>query len=170
LCAGCSPTSPGEITITLDFDALPDPSPPTDGTVFRGCSYSEDGFTLDNLDARCTFGGEFKSNPAPPESVGPNYINRFSGSTSFFNNAQAGITRLRRSDAAPFTLKSIDVDALNPVGARPFVASLPQTVTFIATRSGLTQMTATFTTDTVFAARETWSGNRQDRLTIISTR
>jgi len=159
LIAVCSdPTGPHDRTTIIDFDDLPPPAPPSDGTVPRGCSYSEDGFTLHNLSPSCTGGGEFKSIHSPPNPAVPSYINRFSSSVSLFNNAQLGVTRLTRANGGSFALVSIDLDALNPVSsAGPFNVSLHQTITFVGTLQDLTTVSQSFTTDTVFPERQTFT-------------
>lgn len=135
---------------TIDFDSLL--PVPGDGTVNRGCTYSEDGFTLDNLN--CGGGGDFKSiHP-------PNY--RYSDSVSFFNNVQLGVTRLTKIGGGTFDLVSIDLDGLNgsatvvpPGGIFPYPS--PALFTFIGTRLDATTVTESFTTDHNFPNRQTFT-------------
>ena len=127
---GNNPAAPGSaVRTTIDFNSLPSPSAPTDGTANRGCSYQEDGFTLDHLSScRAGGGGEFKSiHPA-------NF--RYAASVSFFINTQLGITRLTKTGGGTFALVSIDLDGLNgsatfipPGGLLPYTQ--PATFTFI---------------------------------------
>jgi hypothetical protein len=140
--------------VTVDFEALPPPSPPTEGTVQHGCSYTEDGFTIETLSANCSFALGFLSVHMPPNPMGLYSVNRYTGSVTFSNFAWYGVTRLTRSAGGVFTLVSIDLDTFNPlselVPGGPTDASLPQTVTFTGTRSDGAMVTQAFTTDTVF--------------------
>jgi hypothetical protein len=146
--------------VTIDFEALPPPSPPTEGMVQHGCSYTEDGFTIETLSANCSFAGGFVSVHMPPNPMGPYSVNRYTGSVTFSNFAWYGVTRLTRSAGGVFTLVSIDLDAFNPlsdlVPGGPTDASQPQTVTFTGTRPDGTTVTQAFTTDTVFPRSETF--------------
>jgi len=157
---------PGERT-TIDFNGLPTPSPPSDGTVSRGCSYEEDGFTLDHLSS-CVAGSgsEFKSiHPS-------NY--RFSASVSLFNNTQLGITRLRQKGGGSFAMVSIDLDGLNgsatfvpPGGLIPYPE--PATFTFVGTRQDGTVVMSLFTTDHNFPGRQTHAfGAAFDRVAAVT--
>ena len=149
MCACSTPTEPtSDRRVVLDFESLlPGPG---DGTVDRGCSYSEDGFTLHNLN--CGGGGNFKS-------IHPvNY--RYSASVSFFNNVQLGATRLTMTSAASFHLVSIDVDGLNgsatvvpPGGIRAYPD--PAFFTFVGARPDGTTVTESFNTDHNFPNRQT---------------
>jgi len=71
--------------------------------VNRGCTYTEDGFTLD-FASPCLPSGEFRS--IHPPSF------RFNDSVSFFNNSQLGITRLTKTGGGSFDLASIDFGRL----------------------------------------------------------
>lgn len=135
--------------VTIDFNSLL--PAPGDGSVNRGCTYSEDGFKLDNLN--CGSGGDFKSiHP-------PNY--RYSDSVSFYNNVQLGVTRLTRSGGGSFQLVSIDLDGLNgsatvvPPGSI-FPYPQPAFFTFIGIRPNFTTVTAFFSTDHNFPNRQTY--------------
>jgi hypothetical protein len=133
--APTSPLPPTRFTTTIDFNSLA-------GTneVNRGCTFTEDGFTLD-FASPCLPSGEFRS--IHPPSF------RFSDSVSFFNNSQLGITRLTKTDGGTFDLDSIDLDGLNfPV---------PTTVTFTGTHSDATTVTQSFTTDATFPGRQTFT-------------
>ena len=141
------PTSPQPVVV--DFDGLP--PQPGDGTVSRGCTYSEDGVTLANLN--CGGGGTFGSiHP-------PNY--RYSASVSFYNNVQLGVTQLTLTGGGSFDLVSIDLDGLNgsatfvpPGGIRAYPE--PAAFTFIGTRPDATTVTESFTTDHNFPDRQTF--------------
>ena len=165
--AGCnrSSTGPSPSVVeprraTIDFEALAPPSPPTEGTVIRGCSYAEDGFTLETLSGNCSLVGGFMSVHMPPNPMGQYSVNRYVGSVSFSNHAWDGMTRLMRDGGATFALVSIDLDALNPSSslnpADRSDASWPQTVTFVGTRLDGASVTQGFTTDTSFPRLETF--------------
>jgi hypothetical protein len=122
--------------------------------VQHGCSYTEDGFTIETLSGNCSFAGGFVSVHMPPNPMGPYSVNRYTGSVTFSNFAWYGVTRLTRTGGGVFTLVSIDLDAFNSLHeldpSGPTDASLPQTVTFTGTRSDGATVTQAFTTDTVF--------------------
>lgn len=105
-------------TVALDFDAIPPPSPPTEGVVQHDCL--------------------FVSVHMPPNPMGQYSIDRYTGSVSFSNSNWFGVTRLTRDAGGRFALVSIDLDAFNPlstvVPGGPTDASEPQTVTFTGTR------------------------------------
>jgi hypothetical protein len=149
-----SPGAPATMTATLDFEALPPPSPPTDGMVRHGCSYAEDGFALETLAANCSFAGGFVSVHMAPNPSGPDSIDRYTGSVSFANGAWFGVSRLTRAGGGTFTVVSIDLDTFNPVPGGPADVSPPQVVTFTGTRVDGTTVTQAFTTDTVFRRTE----------------
>ena len=138
---------------TLDFEALPPPSPPTDGMVQHGCSYTEDSFAIESLLANCSFGHGFVSVHMPPNPSQPDSINRYTGSVTFANFAWFGTTRLSRPGGGSFTLVSIELDTFNPASGQADV-SQPQTVTFTGTRLDGTTVTQASTTDTAFRRRE----------------
>jgi len=140
---------PSPQPVVVDFDGLT--PQPGDGTVNRGCSYSEDGVTLANLN--CGGGGAFGSiHP-------PNY--RYSASVSFYNNVQLGVTQLTLAGGGSFDLVSIDLDGLNgsatfvpPGGIRAYPD--PALFTFIGTHPDATTVTESFTTDHNFPDRQTF--------------
>ncbi len=134
--AGGALTGPTSAAATaIDFDSLVGT-----GEVNRGCTYMEDGFTLDYA-SPCLPSGEFRS--IHPPSF------RFSSSVSFYNNSQLGVTRLTRTGGGTFALDSIDLDGLNfPVAT---------TVTFTGTLLDATTVTQTFNTDALFPARQTFA-------------
>ena len=164
---GCSetptgPTSapPAMTTVTIDFEAVPPPTPPTEGVVEHKCPYTEDGFTLATPSGGCGLTALFVSVHMPPNPLGPYSVNRYTGSVSFSNFAWFGVTRLTAGAGGRFSLVSIDLDAFNPmstvVPGGPLDASQPQTVTFTGTRPDGTTVTQAFTTDTVFPRVETF--------------
>lgn len=147
-------------TATLDFEALPHPSPPTDGMVRHGCTYAEDDYILENVRFNCSTPGGFVSVHMPPNPPSPLVIDRYLGSVSFSNGAWFGVTRLTRAGGGPFTLVSIDLDTFNtsdwPAPAPPDW-SVPQTVTFTGTRADGTTVTQSFTTDSTIRRAETFA-------------
>jgi hypothetical protein len=160
--APTTPTSapPAMTTVALDFDAIPPPSPPTEGVVQHNCPYTEDGFTLDMPSGGCRPTGLFVSVHMPPNPMGQYSIDRYTGSVSFSNFNWFGVTRLTRDAGGSFALISIDLDGFNPlstvVPGGPTDASQPQTVTFTGTRQDGTTVTQAFTTDTVFPRSQTF--------------
>lgn len=141
------PTSTRSLLVT--FDGLP--PQPGDGTVSRGCTYSEDGVTIDNLN--CGGGGAFGSIHSS------NY--RYSASVSFYNNVPLGVTQLTLTGGGRFDLVSIDLDGLNgsatvvpPGGIQAYPQ--PAVFTFIGTRPDATTVTESFTTDHNFPDRQTF--------------
>jgi hypothetical protein len=140
----------------MDFDALPPPVPPTEGMVWHGCSYAEDGFTVDTLSANCAFAGGFISVHMPPNPITPDSVDRFIGSVSFSNGAWFGVTRLTRAGGGGFARVSIDLDTFNrSVLGRPSDPAEAQTVTFTGTRLDGSTVTQAFTTDRIFPRGET---------------
>jgi hypothetical protein len=96
LLASISITSFAE-TVNIDFQSLEQVNVEVNT---QGFTYSEDGYTLDNLGALFPFAsyGTLES--------------RYPGSTALINNTVSGITRLTKSDAGTFTLNSIDLASL----------------------------------------------------------
>lgn len=70
---------------------------------------------------------------------------------SFYNNVQLGITRLTKTGGGTFDLVSIDLDALNDGPGYN-----PGSVTFIGTLPDATNVTQTFTMDSVFLDHQTF--------------
>lgn len=122
--------------VTVDFNSLTDPG--TAGFVNRGVTYTEDGFTLTALVPN-TFGFV---------SVHPANSNHYTGTTSFINNTDNGVTQLTRDSGVPFTLSSIDLDSYN---------SLTVTVTFTGSLSGGGTVTQAFTTDATQRSLQTFT-------------
>jgi len=155
-----SPGPPPRTDITIDFDAVPPPSPPTEGMVEHPCPYTEDGFTLGTPAGGCGLSPLFVSVHMRPNPMGVYSIDRYTGSVSFSNFAWFGVTRLTRAAGGSFALVSIDLDAFNPtsslVPGGPTDTSQPQTVTFTGTRPDGTTVTQAFTTDTVFPRSQTF--------------
>ena len=154
------PTNAGPLVV--DFESLlPQPG---DSTVNLGCTYSEDGVTLNNLS--CGGGGEFKSIHFP------NY--RFSASVSFYNNVQLGVTQLTMTSGGSFDLVAIDLDGLNgsatftpPGGIRAYPE--PAVFRFIGTQPDATTVTEFFTTDHNFPGRQTFTFSALfDRVTRVT--
>ena len=154
-----SPGPPPPMNITIDFDAVPPPSPPTEGMVEHKCPYTEDGFALSLPAGGCGLNPLFVSVHMPPTPMGQYSINRYTGSVSFANFNWFGVTRLARTAGGSFALVSIDLDAFNPtsslVPGGPTDTSMPQTVTFTGTRPDGTTVTQAFTTDAVFPRGQT---------------
>ena len=85
-------------TVIIDFQSLEH----VDGnTNSHGFTYTEDGYTLNNLATAFPFAtfGTLES--------------RYKGSTALFNDSVNGVTRLTKSDAGAFTLNSIDLAAID---------------------------------------------------------
>ena len=90
-------------TVIIDFQSLEHVDSNTNS---HGFTYTEDGYTLNNLATAFPFAtfGTLES--------------RYKGSTALFNDSVNGVTRLTKSDAGAFTLNSIDLADLN--GQSPF--------------------------------------------------
>ncbi|MBL8821809.1 MAG: PEP-CTERM sorting domain-containing protein [Planctomycetia bacterium] len=84
--------------IIIDFQSL---EVNDSGYHSQGFTYSEDGFTLDNL-----------SSPFPFATFGTGEF-RYPGSTAMFNDTVLGITRLTKTGGGAFDLLSIDLCQLN---------------------------------------------------------
>lgn len=76
----------GAQAAVIDFNALTDPA--NTGIVDRGFTYTEDGFVLDNLANQGNL--QFRS-------VHSDSGDFFTGSVSFYNDVQNGVTRLTKS-------------------------------------------------------------------------
>jgi hypothetical protein len=153
-----APAPPTETrSVTMDFEALPAPTPPTDGMVWYGCSYVEDGFALETRGGTCVSNG-FISVHMPPNPVTQYSVDRFIGSVSLANGNWDAMTRLTRSGGGGFTLVSIDLDTFNPrIAGGPSDPMDPQTVTFVGTRLDGATVRQVFTTDRVFPRGETFA-------------
>ncbi len=146
--SGTEPTDPQPLVV--DFDGL---APHTAGSpANRGCTYSEDGVTLVNLN--CGGGGAFNS-------IHPGNF-RYSASVSFYNNVQLGVTRVTLTSGGSFALVSIDLDGLNgsatfvpPGGNFPYPQ--PALFTFIGTLPDGSTVTESFATDHQFPNRQTFA-------------
>ena len=85
-------------TVNIDFQSLEQEN----GNVnSQGFTYSEDGYTLDNLAV------------SKPFATFGTLESRYKGSTALLNDSFGGVTRLIKSDAGAFTLNSIDLARLN---------------------------------------------------------
>lgn len=104
------------------------------GIADHGFTYSEDGFTLNNLSSPFAFAtfGTLES--------------RYLGSTALFNNTIDGVTELVRSDGGTFSLNSIDLGELN--------GSYNAPVTFVGTLFGGGTISQTFNLDAFFATND----------------
>lgn len=124
--------------VVMDFNSLDgDGEANSAGIANRGLLYTENGFRLDQLSVSDSFGSIHS----------PSY--RFTGSASFYNSVQNGITRLTRVDGGAFDLNSIDLDSLNiPVSV---------SVTFSGELNGGGTVTQSFTTDNLFPDMETFT-------------
>ena len=109
-------------TVIIDFQSLEHVDSNTNS---HGFTYTEDGYTLNNLATAFPFAtfGTLES--------------RYKGSTALFNDSVNGVTRLTKSDAGAFTLNSIDLADLN--GQSPF------DVFFSGTKSDASIVNQTFT-------------------------
>lgn len=85
-------------TVIIDFQSLEHVDSNTNS---HGFTYTEDGYTLNNLATAFPFAtfGTLES--------------RYKGSTALFNDSVNGVTRLTKSDAGAFTLNSIDLAAID---------------------------------------------------------
>jgi hypothetical protein len=152
-----APPVPEARRATIDFEALPPPSPPTDGMVWHGCSHAEDGFTVETLSANCAIAGGFVSVHMPPNPMTPDSVDRFIGSVSLANGGWFGVTRLTRAGGGGFALVAIDLDTFNrSVLGRPSDPTEAQTVMFTGTRLDGSTVTQAFTTDLTFPRGETF--------------
>ena len=106
----------------IDFQSLEH----NDATiVYHGSSYSEDGYTINDLDdANLATFGTLES--------------RYPGSTALFNDTVNGTVELVKDDGGIFSLISIDISRLN--------STSPVSVTFIGELDGVVVATQTITT------------------------
>ncbi|MBG1265380.1 PEP-CTERM sorting domain-containing protein [Nostoc sp. WHI] len=110
----------------IDFQSLAQPG---DGLSNQGFSYTEDGYTLTNID----------QNEFVTFNTGES---RYLGSTALINNTVNGTTILTKNDGAIFDLISIDLGELN----EPFNSS---TVTFVGTKADNSTISNIFSLDGV---------------------
>lgn len=103
-----------------------------------GFTYTEDGFTLDNLSiAPFAFFGTQES--------------RYLGSTALFNDTSDGITRLTQNGGGLFDLNSIQLTSLN--------GNNSVTVNFTGTKADSSTVSQAFTTDAILSTLETFTFN-----------
>jgi len=104
-----------------------------------GFTYTEDGFTLDNL-----------STPFPFTFFGTQE-SRYPGSTALFNDTVGGITRLTQNGGGLFDLNSIQLTSLN--------GNSSVTVNFTGTKADSSTVSQAFTTDAILSTLETFTFN-----------
>ncbi len=104
-----------------------------------GFTYTEDGFTLDNLSTSFPFAffGTQES--------------RYPGSTALFNDTVDGITRLTQNGGGLFDLNSIQLTSL--------LGDYSVTVNFTGTKADSSTVTQAFTTDAILSTLETFTFN-----------
>jgi len=122
--------------VIIDFQSLEQNNPIVNGVGF---TYTEDGFTLDNLSTPNPFG--VFGTQAP----------RYAGSTALFNGTPGGITRLTQNGGGLFDLNSIQLTSLN--------GSYSVTVNFTGTKADSSTVTQSFTTDAILSTLETFTFN-----------
>jgi hypothetical protein len=120
--------------VIIDFESLEQ----NNGTINSvGFSYTEDGFTLDNLSLPFPF------------SVFGTQGSSFPGSTALFNNTINGITRLTQNAGGLFDINSIQLTSLN--------GDESVTVNFTGTKADSSTVTQSFTTDSILSTLETFT-------------
>ena len=122
--------------VIIDFQSLEQNN---SGFNNVGFTYTEDGFTLDNL-----------STPSPFAFFGTQ-ASRYPGSTALFNNTINGITRLTQNGGGLFDLNSIQLTSL--------VGNDSVTVNFTGTKADSSTVSQTFTTDAILSTLETFTFN-----------
>jgi PEP-CTERM motif len=122
--------------VIIDFESLEQNN---DLVNDVGFSYTEDGFTLDDLSL------EF------PFAVFGTQETRFPGSTALFNNTIDGITRLTQNSGGLFDINSIQLTSLN--------GDTSVTVNFTGTKADSSTVTQSFTTDAILSTLETFTFN-----------
>jgi len=104
-----------------------------------GFTYTEDGFTLDNLST------------AYPFAFFGTQESRYPGSTALFNNTANGITRLTQNGGGLFDLNSIQLTSL--------LGDDSVTVNFTGTKADSSTVNQAFTTDAILSTLETFTFN-----------
>ncbi|NCQ90266.1 MAG: PEP-CTERM sorting domain-containing protein [Microcystis aeruginosa TA09] len=104
-----------------------------------GFTYTEAGFTLDNL-----------STPFPFFFFGTQEF-RYPGSTALLNGTVGGITRLTQNGGGLFDLNSIQLTSLN--------GNDSVTVNFTGTKADSSTVSQAFTTDAILSTLETFTFN-----------
>ncbi|CCI21096.1 conserved exported hypothetical protein [Microcystis aeruginosa PCC 9809] len=122
--------------VIIDFQSLEQNN---SGFNNVGFTYTEDGFTLDNL-----------STPHPFAFFGTQ-ASRYPGSTALFNNTVGGITRLTQNGGGLFDLNSIQLTSL--------VGNNSVTINFTGTKADSSTVSQTFTTDAILSTLETFTFN-----------
>ncbi|MCA2723050.1 MAG: PEP-CTERM sorting domain-containing protein [Microcystis sp. M048S1] len=121
--------------VIIDFQSLEQNN---SGVNNVGFTYTEDGFTLDNLSiASFAFFGTQAS--------------RYPGSTALFNNTVGGITRLTQNGGGLFDLNSIQLTSANGDDS--------VTVNFTGTKADSSTVSQAFTTDAILSTLETFTFN-----------
>ncbi|GCE59854.1 PEP-CTERM sorting domain-containing protein [Microcystis aeruginosa] len=122
--------------VIIDFQSLEQNN---SGFNDVGFTYTEDGFTLDNL-----------STPSPFAFVGTQ-ASLYPGSTALFNNTINGITRLTQNGGGLFDLNSIQLTSL--------VGNDSVTINFTGTKADSSTVSQAFTTDAILSTLETFTFN-----------
>ncbi len=122
--------------VIIDFQSLEQNN---SGVNNVGFTYTEDGFTLDNL-----------STSFPFAFFGTQEF-RYPGSTALFNRTAGGITRLTQNGGGLFDLNSIQLTSLN--------GSYSVTVNFTGTKADSSTVSQAFTTDAILSTLETFTFN-----------
>jgi hypothetical protein len=122
--------------VIIDFQSLEQNNSNLNGAGF---TYTEDGFTLDNLSTFFPFAffGTQES--------------RYPGSTALFNDTVDGITRLTQNGEGLFDLNSIQLTSLNGDDS--------VTVNFTGTKADSSTVSQAFTTDAILSTLETFTFN-----------
>jgi hypothetical protein len=122
--------------VIIDFQSLEQNNQNVNGVGF---TYTEDGFTLDNL-----------STPNPFKFFGTQ-ASRYPGSTALLNDTVDGITRLTQNGGGLFDLNSIQLTSANGDDS--------VTVNFTGTKADSSTVSQAFTTDAILSTLETFTFN-----------
>jgi len=122
--------------VIIDFQSLEQNNPIVNGVGF---TYTEDGFTLDNL-----------STPNPFKFFGTQ-ASHYPGSTALLNDTVDGITRLTQNGGGLFDLNSIQLTSANGDDS--------VTVNFTGTKADSSTVSQAFTTDAILSTLETFTFN-----------
>jgi len=122
--------------VIIDFQSLEQNNSDVN---YAGFTYTEDGFTLDNL-----------STPNPFKFFGTQ-ASRYPGSTALLNDTVDGITRLTQNGGGLFDLNSIQLTSANGDDS--------VTVNFTGTKADSSTVSQAFTTDAILSTLETFTFN-----------
>lgn len=121
--------------VIIDFQSLEQNNSIVNGVGF---TYTEDGFTLDNLSIN-------------PFAFFGTQASLYPGSTALFNNTVGGITRLTQNGGGLFDLNSIQLTSL--------VGNNSVTINFTGTKADSSTVSQAFTTDAILSTLETFTFN-----------